>query len=183
FDPSGQSNKLTSTLEDGRPVILAAYENLERHVQQVVIVTGKHHDALITNIHDAQIPLTTSYVYCSNASLGMGASLKAGITASQDADAWLIALGDMPYIAHRTVAAVCQRLREGAHIARPYYGDKPGHPVGFSAKMRDGLLATPDESGAAAFIRNYRHLLVTVQTDDPGCVFDVDRPSDLHNVP
>ena len=70
---------------------------------------------------------------------GLGASLAAGVRHSRDADGWIVALGDMPFIAPATFAAVAKVLREGALIAAPVHraSNARGHPVGFSSSLYD----------------------------------------------
>jgi Uncharacterized MobA-related protein len=51
----------------------------------------------------------------------MGASLAAGIEASDDAEGWIVALADMPRIATPTIEEVARGLDGGASIVAPFY--------------------------------------------------------------
>lgn len=176
FDPSRKRFKLTEGLADGRPVIVGACQAIQPHVDRLLVVTGERS-------HDVQSALailpSIQQIHCPRASHGMGASIKAGIAASPGAGGWLIALGDMPYVDHSTVVAVSKALMEGVHIARPRYRGRPGHPVGFSAFLYDDLLQIEDKAGAAGLLNELRDQVVFIETQDPGCVFDIDYPDDL----
>jgi molybdenum cofactor cytidylyltransferase len=112
---------------------------------------------------------------------GLGASLAAGIAAASDADGWIVALGDMPFIRAATIGAVRAKLAEGALIAAPVLAatGERGHPVGFASRLKDELLALDGDQGARAVIERHRDMLATVRVDDPGIVIDIDTPGDL----
>ncbi len=111
---------------------------------------------------------------------GQGASLAAGIEATRDAQGWIVALGDMPFIEPATVAAVLREVGRGALIAAPVLaGGQRGHPVGFGRTLREELMALDGDVGARGVIAAHRGELVLVEVDDPGIVKDIDRPGDL----
>lgn len=112
---------------------------------------------------------------------GLGASLAAGVAARAQAEGWIVALGDMPFIRAATVAAVYEALAGGALIAAPVLtatGER-GHPVGFSRALKAELMALDADEGARSVIEKHRGELVTVPVDDPGIVVDIDTPEDL----
>jgi molybdenum cofactor cytidylyltransferase len=116
---------------------------------------------------------------CLRAADGMGASLACGIAAARNADGWLVALADMPWIAPATIARVAQSLAAGASIAMPRHAGARGHPVGFAAVHRDALLALHNDAGARGIVRARAADVVELDVDDPGVVRDVDRREDL----
>jgi molybdenum cofactor cytidylyltransferase len=112
---------------------------------------------------------------------GLGASLAAGVAATANAGAWIVALGDMPFIRPDTIAAVRAKLESGATIAAPVLvatGER-GHPVGFARALQGELAALDGDEGARAVISRHREGLVTIPVDDPGIVIDIDTPDDL----
>lgn len=112
---------------------------------------------------------------------GIGESLAAGVAASRDADGWIVALGDMPFVRPATVEAVRAQLEIGASIAaplNPVTGER-GHPVGFASTLRDELLALRGDHGARSVILRHHDELVPVPVDDPGIYVDIDTPEDL----
>src|SRR5512142_1495179 len=120
-----------------------------------------------------------SIVECDNADEGMGASLACGVAASRDADGWIVALADMPWIASSTILAVAQALEHGDDLAAPYYQGRRGHPVGFARRHYAALAALGGDFGARAVVEGARDRLVPIDVTDPGVVRDVDRPGDL----
>ena len=111
---------------------------------------------------------------------GLGASLAAAVEATGHADAWIVALGDMPAIRAGTIASVRQALEAGALIAAPWDGrERRGHPVGFAGALRGELLALTGDVGAREVIARHAAEVRLVATDDAGIFVDIDTPHDL----
>jgi len=175
FDPTGQRNKLLAPLPDGRTVLRVSCANLLPWVDRLVVVTGEHSAPLRAALAD--LPL--EWVESDRVDLGMGASLKAGVGATDPDAGWLFALGDMPYIAPGTLCKMRDALRAGVRLARPAHGGQPGHPVACAAALREALLQLPDEAGVATLARRDPALMSSLAVADAGCVRDVDVPGDL----
>ena len=120
-------------------------------------------------------------VVCKNAAEGMGTSLAAGIRAARDADGWVIALADMPYVRAATIRRIALALEEGALIAAPSCGGERGHPVGFARRFLDELLALKGDEGARHILRTYPGSITVYETADRGVLQDIDVPGDLAN--
>ncbi len=113
-------------------------------------------------------------IECAEATDGMGHSLAAAVREAGDASGWVIALGDMPRVATRSIDAVIAALKAGARIALPTHHGERGHPVGFAASLREDLLALRGDAGARGVLQRYAAEVVTVEVDDPGILQDVD---------
>lgn len=124
-------------------------------------------------------------VECENAAEGMGASLACAVRAvhaadaARPADAYLIALGDMPFIRASTIAAVRDALAAGAPLVAPYFRARRGHPVGLAAKFRVELEALARDEGARKIISANEKSLLKIPVGDPGVIRDIDTPGDL----
>ncbi|MCC7325640.1 MAG: nucleotidyltransferase family protein [Burkholderiales bacterium] len=118
-------------------------------------------------------------VVCERADEGMGASLACAVAECADADGWLVALADMPWIAPATIAAVADALGDGAEIAAPSYRGERGHPVGFARPYGALLRELTGDEGARSLLAARRWALRLVEVDDAGVLLDVDRPEDL----
>jgi len=175
FDPCGRRWKLAAPLPDGRPVLRAACEAMLEAVDELLVVCGEHEPEAARVLDGLPLAL----LRCPDAGAGMGATLKCGVRAAEPSVGWLVALGDMPFVRAATVGAVGASLRAGARIARPWYDGRPGHPVGFCADLRPELLAIGDAAGAGELIRRHGPETVVLDSDDPGCVRDIDTPADL----
>jgi molybdenum cofactor cytidylyltransferase len=118
---------------------------------------------------------------CPDADRGMAASLMHGLRASllapPSANAWVIALGDMPHVRPATVAALRAALEQGADIAIPRFDGRRGNPVAFSARHLPALLELHGDRGARAIVR--ANPVCEVDVDDPGILLDIDSASDL----
>lgn len=173
FDPSGSKNKLCERLANGSTVLATSAANLLAAGLEVVVVAPED-ERLRAAVAESRI------TWCANPdpALGMGHSIAIGVRATRSARAWLVALGDMPFIAPATIGAVLQALEDGtALIAAPEIGGVRGHPVAFSRALYDELLALSGDAGGKALFA--RHAVTAVRTDDYGILRDIDRPDDL----
>jgi molybdenum cofactor cytidylyltransferase len=112
---------------------------------------------------------------------GMGASLAAAVAATDRADGWIVALGDMPLVGSATIRAVRDALEDGALIAAPVLARTGvrGHPVGFAAALRSELLALDADVGARAILERHWDAVRLIRTDDAGIAVDLDTPGQL----
>lgn len=118
-------------------------------------------------------------VRCANADAGMGASLACGVRATSAAAGWVVALGDMPWLATATIARVTAAIEAGAVVAAPFHQGRRGHPVGFGAACLAALTALTGDDGAKSVVAAHRDNLARIDVDDAGALRDVDRPDDL----
>ncbi|NBC49523.1 MAG: NTP transferase domain-containing protein [Gammaproteobacteria bacterium] len=167
------SDKRRALLADRTPMVVAAARALRSALPHVLAVVREADD-----IAERLAAEGLDIAICPAAARGMGHSIACGVTATGDADGWLIALGDMPWIRPETITAVAAALERGAAIARPVYVGRHGHPVGFSNAFGADLGRLEGDQGA-------RHLLCSasiteVPCADPGVLRDIDCPADLH---
>ncbi len=167
--------KLLARLGDGRPVAGAAAEPFLAAGLDCLAVIPADAPALREQFESRGAACAVN----AHAHEGLSSSIITGIGARPRADAWLIALADMPWLRTATVLAIEQALHAGAAIAAPVYRGRRGHPVGFSAAFRDRLLALRGDCGARPLLDELAAQVLTVPVEDPGIHLDVDRPSDL----
>lgn len=110
---------------------------------------------------------------------GMGASLAFGVASEPDADGWIVALADMPFVRPETVKALARELRAGASIVVPVSNGRRGHPVGFSRELLRELVRLDGDEGGRSILRRHATQIVYLQCNDEGVTRDVDRPEDL----
>jgi molybdenum cofactor cytidylyltransferase len=168
--------KLLQTLADGSPVGQAAARNLRLVLGEVLAVL-RPEDQELASVLEAEPGVRT--LCCVEARLGMGHSLACGVRASAEADGWVIALGDMPWVRPETIAEVVRCLENGAPIAAPEYRGRRGHPVGFGAAFGPDLMALSGDQGARELLRRNSGGLHRFPSGDLGCLADIDRPCDL----
>lgn len=170
------SDKLAANL-DGEPLVAHSVRHLIAGVGNALAVIPPGSKALRRILDDAGCDVIESEA-CAR---GMGASLAAGVAATTDADGWIVALGDMPFVKPLTIAAIVDRIEKGALIAVPVYQDVRGHPVGFSRALKDELLALDGDEGARRVLAAHRDAVVAIIVTDAGVGADVDQPADLAN--
>ncbi len=124
-------------------------------------------------------------VACERAPEGMGASLACGVRAANAANAaapagaYLVALGDMPFIRASSIEAVRDALAAGAPLAVPYFRARRGHPVGIAGAYRAELEALQGDEGARRLVAAHADKVVKIPVGDPGVIRDIDTPGDL----
>jgi molybdenum cofactor cytidylyltransferase len=162
-------------IDAGTPVGVAACRHLVAALPETVAVVRPGDEALAQALSAAGATI----VECARADEGMGASLACGVAAVADADGWVVALADMPWVRPSTIAAVADALRDGADIAAPSYRGERGNPVGFARPHCAALVALGGDEGARAIVAAHRASVVLCATGDPGVLRDVDRRADL----
>jgi len=121
----------------------------------------------------ALVPEGVGVVVADNWAEGMGASLRAGLTALADSDAVLVTLVDLPDVGADVVRRLVDRAHDGTVLARATYDGRPGHPV---------LLGHDHLAGAAASVRGdtgardylAAHGAALVECGDLATGYDVD---------
>jgi molybdenum cofactor cytidylyltransferase len=118
-------------------------------------------------------------IECPQAIHGMGASIACGVTASSSAQAWVIALADMPFIQMTTLQQLVTLLRQGEIIVAPQYRGKRGHPVGFNYRWYPELSQLQGELGARSLLQRHADQITLFPCDDAGIHQDIDSKLDL----
>ncbi len=167
--------KLLAAMPDGVPVGVRAASNLLSVLPRTLAVVRSEGDPLSRQL----AKIGCRIVVNPSADSGKGSSIAAGVAAERDADGWLIALADMPWIRSTSIEAVVVALRAGAPLAAPSYRGRRGHPVGFAKCWRDALLTLQGDRGARDLVESSDAGLQLVPVTDAGVVQDIDVPSDL----
>jgi len=175
FDPSGLQNKLLQALGDGAgdSVVAASAKNLLAVLPRVVAVVRPGDDQVASLL----AALGCEVDICPDADSGMAASLTHAISQTREAEGWLIALGDMPYVQPSTMRALAQAIADGADIAAPVHDGRRGNPVAFSPRHLPLLLALEGDQGARSILKN--HSVTELIVNDHGILRDIDTPADL----
>ena len=162
-------------VEAGTPIGVAACRHLVAAIPETfaVVRSGDHVLSKLLGDNGARV------VECANANQGMGASLACGVRAAVDADAWIVALADMPWIRSATIERIVDAIALGAEIVAPAYDGVRGHPVGFARKHYATLAALEGDEGARAILIAHRERLQILTTDDAGVVRDIDTREQL----
>ena len=177
FDPAGVRNKLLQRLPGGEFVVVASARTLLAVLPRVVAVVPPSDGG----VADALRALGCTVTVCPDADSGMGLSLAHAIRHAPlntpEASGWLVALGDMPFVAEATLQALVQAIEEGAEIAAPLFDGQRGNPVAFGAIHYEALLALDGDQGARRLLAS--RPVTTIAVPDPGILRDIDTQGDL----
>jgi molybdenum cofactor cytidylyltransferase len=169
------SDKLRHELPHGVAIAVQAARHLKSGVARVVAVVRPG----IPDLLEALKAEGCEVVVCENAAEGMGASLACAARAAGEADGYLIALGDMPFVRPTSIAAVRDALANGAALAAPYFRSRRGHPVGLSGRFMQSLSRLEGDEGAKQLLAANAAEIVKIPVGDPGVIRDIDTPGDL----
>ena len=170
------SDKLLHSLPHEVPIAVQAARHLRIVFEENVLAVVRPEANELSDILRSE---GCQVVVCENAAEGMGASLACAVRAAVDAEGFVIALADMPFIRSSTIAAVRDALAAGAPLVAPYFRARRGHPVGIGAKFRSELEALRGDEGAKKVVAANEASLVKIPVGDPGVLRDIDTPRDL----
>lgn len=173
------ADKLTQALPNGEWVAVRACLNLMAGVDKVVAVLRPGSNTLASAI----LAIGAEVVICADAEQGMGVSLAFGVKVAKEADAWLVALADMPWLLPATITTLSDTLRSGKLIVAPCWQQRRGHPVGFAKALGPELMRLSGDVGAKKLIQAHLADVHLLTCDDPGIFKDIDTPVDLLQKP
>ncbi|WP_206787188.1 NTP transferase domain-containing protein [Amycolatopsis sp. MtRt-6] len=170
---------------DGDPLVLRALRSLTAAgCHPVRVVVGAAAEQV-----RALLPDPAQAVTAEDWATGMGASLRAGLTALETAvetalestghpAAALVHLVDLPWVGPEVLARVAAHATPET-VARAAYDGVPGHPVLLGRRWwRDVADAARGDRGARDWLAT-RGDLTLIECGDLGSGRDVDRPGDL----
>jgi molybdenum cofactor cytidylyltransferase len=178
----GGSPKATLKAPCGRTFVGRIIDVLaESGVDSLFVVTGGHHDAIVTAITADAPRRLPAFVRNPNPARGQLSSLWVGMdrAITQDVEALLVTLADVPMISVEVVRKVIDAWEATrAPIVRPAIGNAHGHPVLYDRSLFAALRAAPLGQGAKAVVRAREADILNVAVTDPGCLRDIDTPED-----
>ena len=95
----------------------------------------------------------------------------------------LVTPGDLPALRSATVALLLARqAATGAGLAVPVHAGRRGHPLLIAARLIPEIERLDPARGLRHLLDLHPGELFTVETDDPGCIADVDTPEDYERL-
>ena len=165
------NQKLIQKLSNGNSVLKQTLERIQAAIPNIEIVTTPELSAYLT-------PQTCGINIFSNASQGIGATLAFGISRSNNWDACLVCLADMPFIKTETYRSIDSALQRDK-IVTPWHKGKRGNPVGFGSQFFDELMTLDGDIGANHIVTNHADAVLRLNLSDPGILLDIDTKADL----
>lgn len=174
----GEENKLFLSIK-GKPMVEWVIENVSKSIaDEVVLVASELSMDQLTKWQSDRIQLVENLEY----KQGMTSSIQAGVNAATG-DAYMICLSDQPLIKTETYDLLIQTFQEAAiqdpsAIVLPFFKDKKGNPVIFSAQYRTEILNHVAPEGCKEIVQANRKHLRKVDTTDAGILMDIDTQED-----
>jgi molybdenum cofactor cytidylyltransferase len=167
-------SKMLHKLDHGISILaktIAIYQAVFDRVHVVV----KHNDNLVIELVEGKDAIC---IKNTKSEQGLSQSIIAGVNDTSPHKAWLLALGDMPYVSDNTIASLVQRA-SSTKIVVPRTRRGNGNPIVFGANFNQQLLSLSGDVGARnLFARNAQHIRF-YDCQDQGIHHDIDRISDI----
>ena len=167
----GQTKQLMPL--NGKPLLQHTIDVVtESKADDVCVVLGANAEAIASQIR-ANVVINHDYTK------GMSTSLQAGLRAiDRDAEAAIIALGDQPFIASKTIDALIDEYRRShTPIVVPTYNGSRGNPVLIDRSLFARALELRGDVGFRAVFG--RDNVAEVPVSDPGVAIDIDTMEDF----
>ena len=159
----------------GNTVVEHVVKQVLGSLETVIVVLGHRADEVSAVLADKAVKC----VYNPHYAAGMTASVKCGITAAEDASAYLICLGDQPGISSEVIDSVIAGARKnGKGIVLPTCGGKRGHPVYLDRAYSEEILALPIDRGLNSVTRGHPDDTLELAVEREAILEDMDTPAD-----
>ena len=165
--------KMSHRLGDGQTIFEASIKQYQKVFKNVTVVISSD-----SGLQKIATQLDINIVEVNDPTKGMSQSIIAGIQSQPDSSAWLIALGDMPYVKIETLIQLAEKATE-INIAVPVYDSRRGNPAILGCGFKTGLLSLQGDVGAKELINRNELIVRKVHVDDMGVLHDIDRPEDI----
>ena len=175
---AGQSSRFGSAkmhhyLDSGKTILNTCIEQYQKVFVNISVVISND-----DKLGKMRIGSGVNTVVSEHSINGMSQSLITGIQSQPDVGAWLIALGDMPYVKSETISNLAGKATTN-NIVVPECDHRRGNPVIFGRDFQTQLLSLQGDVGAKQLIQENQSLILTVPVSDQGVLLDIDRPEDL----
>jgi molybdenum cofactor cytidylyltransferase len=169
------------TLLDGKPLVRhVAQAAVASIAEPVIVVTGHRSEEVEAALADLKLRFVSNPSYAD----GMSTSLKAGFSAlSNDAEAAVILLGDMPLIGPNLIDTLVNAWREMGKPAAliPTLNGRRGNPVILSRILDGQIAGLNGDTGAGPILRS-RSDVVEYPVDDQAIFQDVDTTEEFRKL-
>lgn len=158
-----------------RPLIYWALKGAVEASEQVIVVTGFYHQEIEKTIKEYFKLKANNILIVQNKKphLGQFHSTQVGLKSLKEDFPFALALADLPLITKNHYLQLSPFLKDFDAV-RPYYKEKPGHPVLCSYDLRSLILDLPTNYTVSSLLENKR--VYRYQSDDIAYTFDIDDP-------
>ncbi|HYM40330.1 MAG TPA: NTP transferase domain-containing protein [Thermoplasmata archaeon] len=165
----------------GRPLLAQVLATVRKsQAAETVVVLG--HEASRVR---AEMPLKhVAVVVNPDYEAGMSTSLRSGVhAASRTSNAFLIVLGDQPYVASSTLDRLIASWHpNGPRILIPVFRGRRGNPVLLDRSLANELDTIHGDVGCRALFGNHADEILEVPVEDPAILVDLDTPEQVETL-
>lgn len=162
-------------------VIRAAIKNLQHtEITELIVVLGHQAELIADNIADLPVKIVLNKNYLT----GMTSSVQAGLRAlSPETKATLLALVDQPHIPIIVIDQLLDTYRQTqALVIKPQFQGQSGHPILIDTKLKDEILALPDDCGLNKVIKAHAAETIKIAVATGSILEDMDTPEDYQRI-
>jgi len=144
---------------------------------ETIIVTGHEAERITAEVSDMPVRTVHNPAY---READMISSIQTGLRALEptNAQAALIALGDMPLLPSEIVSKLMRMYRLGCgEIIAPRFGDQRGHPVLIARRLWAEALAIPPRTPLRVLLAAHMNTVALLQVTTDRILRDVDTPA------
>jgi len=165
----------------GKTLIEYTAESLLAAAGSVTVVLGYREDEIRRVLRAAYPAEKVRFAFNpAYATTDMLASVKAGVAALDECDAFYLLPGDMPAVGADTLFALTAALESmDAKVAFPTVEGYRKHPPLIRFSCAGDILSYAGEGGLRGIWRGYEGRIAEVPVQDRGCLLDADRMDDF----
>lgn len=153
---------------------------LKSKISELIVVVGANQESLKEILISKPIIIVENLYYQE----GMSTSISKGVEAASDqAEGYLIGLGDQPFITPDIIDSLITVFSdEYPGIAICSHKRKKGHPVIFARKFRQVLCALKGDVGGQMIVRQHFAEVKYVEVGSESIFMDIDTPEDYQKL-
>jgi molybdenum cofactor cytidylyltransferase len=153
---------------------------LKAKISELIVVVGANQEAIKEMLISKPVVIVENSQYRE----GMSTSIRKGVEAASDqAEGYLIGLGDQPFISSDMInSLIAVFSEEQPGIAICSYKKETGHPVIFARKFRQALCALKGDMGGRTIIRQHGAEVKHVDIGSEAILMDIDTPDDYRKL-
>lgn len=115
--------------------------------------------------------------------IGQSMSVRIGVSAAKNNNAYLFVVGDQPLLSFCTLRKIMTCAIENPDsIIVPVFDGKYRNPIIFPSFLKKDLMALTGDTGGRSIIRNNPDKVLTIEIDDPFSFSDVDTPESYERI-
>lgn len=162
----------------GKPLYRHLLERLaeicERHEEWELVVVTRYE-----RIFKELETFPARRVFSEESVQGISRSIRAGLQAAPDADAWSFFTADQPYLTAESAEGFLTAMeREACELGCVAFGSRPGNPAWFAKSFRSELLSLEGDKGGRQILKKHPDRVRYYQILDERELDDLDYPPD-----